>query len=595
MASILKGKNVQEKPLQIDDELFIKGINNPSYLVVIGFSGRGVFDYVNKLINGSTGRYKSVQHILIVEPKLSHVAQTLSRQWVGDIATNKKVSMLLGVPLDSLQPHLQSAMSANHRWIGIAMEPEIVIDPFAYPYEGGVVHPDAEAMVNIVRYCSDQIKLAMGCSSDSFNRWERLISNEENLKNSYEIKHLFNRFKSVPAVVIGGGPSVQDFIDECKKTDLSKRALLIACDAVLPLLLKEGIRPHIVTRCERKYTKIFKGVTKEDTKGIYFAAYPWVDYRNFDLFDESFMLFRSNGVCKMSGYDPGNINGGVSSANAALEMAFELGCKDIVLTGVDLCFVGDRSHVEGTQVEFDINKSKPQWSKVESNEGALVDTIPVWKRCLGEYQTAMLKWSQHNRNVYNASMKGAKIVGTVAKPWSELKNLFKSDSHVSEIIKKNLKKPDQSKIDEHEKKKKEIVEMCSEFLTDYAHCVEDIKDARTISEAEETKLIQQIKGIGDSNEFWQTTQRCMHDIRKPFMNVVAPIDNMKSTWFEKREFQDTILDITQLDMWMCEKRCYGMMNTSNTDHINQKRMTDVSLGYFEVAKFYAERLMGLLK
>ena len=96
--------------------------------------------------------------------------------------------------------------------------------------------------------------------------------------------------------------------------------------------------------------------------------------------------------------DHGFVDGGVSSGNAALELAFNLGCKDIFITGIDCATLDGKSHSNGTQVEIDINKGLQKKLMVECNDGKERETIPIWERCLNEY---IFSISKHLPNINN--------------------------------------------------------------------------------------------------------------------------------------------------------------------------------------------------
>lgn len=56
-------------------------------------------------------------------------------------------------------------------------------------------------------------------------------------------------FGLVPAISIGAGPSVKEHLEALRA--LQDTCILVACDAVYPALIKEGIVPHFVTPLER--------------------------------------------------------------------------------------------------------------------------------------------------------------------------------------------------------------------------------------------------------------------------------------------------------------------------------------------------------
>src|SRR3990167_6057270 len=395
-----------ESPVAIDPDIKLSGIRNPLCLVIVGFSTRRILDTIK-------GMKKKIDKVIVIEPSLSVFKATIRREFVADLAMSADIDFLIGIAPDQLFSHLFSSFTSSDPKKGSTasscLAPEIVCDPFVYPSADGKQNPVVTHAIETALAASRQVFISMGCASDSFNRFEQLIQNEKNMSDSWDISQLFGKFPEHTAICVGGGPSVKEFIDAYKEYDLGERSIIIACDASLKKLLDHGIRPHIVTRCERKLTTVFHGVTKDLTKGIYFAGYPWVTPEYFDLFDDKFMLLRTNGVCNFAGFPHGAVNGGGSAANCALELGYLFGCKKIIITGGDLCFIDGKSPVEGTQVEFDPEKSKEKWKQIPGNAGEDVTTIPVWQRCLNEYEMAIHKHRERGAQVWNASVKGARI------------------------------------------------------------------------------------------------------------------------------------------------------------------------------------------
>ncbi len=72
---------------------------------------------------------------------------------------------------------------------------------------------------------------------------------------------------SCPAISIGAGPSVKDHCEELRQ--LQDRCILVACDAVYPALIKEGIIPHFVCPLERLKQQAPLLVSAENTRTIF--------------------------------------------------------------------------------------------------------------------------------------------------------------------------------------------------------------------------------------------------------------------------------------------------------------------------------------
>lgn len=580
-------KHYPETPKAIDPDIKLQGLKNPIYLVIIGFATRGLYDYIKKL-------KKDVHCCLIIEPDMGTFHQTLRREYLVDLIQEKALDIVAGVPIENLGVELHKIFTRSDDLVGPrpsrCLQPEIIIDPFAYPQVDGKYPQIVTDIIRIVQDTTKGVFLSMGCAADSFCRWELFIRNAENIQNAYKIGSLFDKFEDIPAIVVGGGPSVEDFIVECKKNDLTSKAIIIACDAVLRRLLKEGIKPHIVTRCERKLTTIFNGVTREDTKDVFYMGYPWTPPEFFDLFDEKFMAFRDNGVCNWSGFKPGSVNGGVSAANAAMELASILGCKKIYFTGIDLCFIDDKSHVEGTDVEFDITKSKPKWTQVPGNTSAQVTTIPVWMRCLHEYEMGITK---HPKSQYfNTSTKGARITGAPFTAWSDVSLAENKD--VLSRIRANLEKHDESfKIAFNEQKKKAItyLENLDGFLKKLFSYLDD---AMFIAKREEYKIAHQLKAYFEPVELFKNLEAVKENLANVYKEPVRQIDIFRKHYGDK-DFANLMLDMCQLDFFHNENRCFALGNVYEIEHERMKAYIGLNTALFRLYELYAGRLMSLLE
>lgn len=583
-----------ETPVPMEDHIQIKGLRNPVLAVILGFSN-------TNLLENILGLKKEIKHIIVIEPDLSVFHQTIKRFYIGHHLKNVKIDFLLGFTGAQLKAELFKAMTTSNEKVGsrasTSMSPEIITDPFVYGEKSIKGTKEAQELISMVTDVAKQVFLAMGCSSDSFSRWEQTLRNKINLKEKYKIKPLFNQFSGIPAIVLGAGPSMDEFIEYYKANDIQNKAVLIACDASLRKLLQHNIRPHFVTRCERKLSLIFDGVKKEDTKGIYYAAYPWTPPEFIGLFEETFILYRNNGVCKWSGIDHGEVNGGVSSANAAMELAFNLGCRDIIMAGIDLCFIGEKSHTEGTEVEFDIEKSKPLWTEIDSNNGKKVTTIPVWYRCLNEYEMSILKYTGLDKKttIINTSVEGAKINGAIARPWNDLGPLFDSNFEIREKIESLKQTPtiEERRIwDENVKKTRELLTV---FRKDLKKLFLNLDDTMENSSREELKTLNQLKSHTNPTEFFNNVESLKKSLRTLYENPCNQIDKIKTKYLTDKFLNDVLIDMCQLDVFQSENRCNSLKNVVSIDHERMKSYVGISNGLFRILDYYAEKLLTILE
>jgi len=586
-------KKIKERPVPIENEVMVKGLKNPQCLIILGFTTSKVLEAVRRLKN------KEVRYICVIEPDLAVFYQTIRRHYVAQFLTDPSIDFIIGVPMAELRTELYKAFSRFETVTGprasVAQQPEIIPDPFYFAKDG----PGNEALKKELTQCvvdaSKQVFISMGCSPDSFNRWLQSAKNFDNLQEKYSMKNLKGKFANVPAVVVGAGPSMEEFIKYAKEYDLENKALIIACDASLRRLLKEGIRPHFVTRCERKLTGIFDGVTRDETKDIFYVAYPWTDREFFNLFDESFIVYRGNGVCNWTGYDHLQVNGGVSSANAALELAWELGCKDVVLTGIDLCFVGDKSHVGGTKVEFDINKSKEFWTKIKNNKGEEVTTIPVWNRCLNEYVTSIMKYNiKRPINIYNTSVEGAVIHGASYNQWGNISHIFEKTHKIVKLIRNNVKRQTDKDLEKFGEIKKESIKELTQMKTDLKEVFSTIDDYMQNNMREEHKIVDQSKGLYDPTEFFRAVEQYKLALKSIYSHPCKAIDGFKNKWYLRESFSNLILDTVQLDLFKAENRANALKNTMPIEYERLKYYTTIHATLFRLLDYYVGEMIRLI-
>lgn len=591
-----KLKKAAVRPVGVDKNIVFKGVKNPLVTVFIGFSTGGLVDAIRR-------KKKVIKHITVIEPDIRVFKHLVSTEDISGLLLDPTVSFIIGNTGETIIPELFKIFTKpmgpkmNISRTTLIANMEILIDPFSNDTKE--LHKQALYYVELVQQTVQQIRLSMGCPDDQFRRFELLIENKQNMYNSWKIKGLFDKFKDTPAIILGGGPSLEDFIAAYKKDPNLKNSLIIAADAVLRKLLDNGIRPHIVTRCERKLTNIFSGITKEDTKGIYYAAYPWTPPEYFKLFKDSFYLFRQNGVCIFTEIEHGFVDGGVSSGNAALEMAINFGCKNIILSGIDMC-KGPKgeTHVNGTQVEFNIERSKDKHTKIKTNSGGESITIPVWERCRKEYMQSINKWlgKGKNINVINTATHGAIIPLTTYKTWDKLSSIFAVKRNIAAQIVKHRAQVTKKEKDRFEAILAEAKIKIAEYakITDIAEGL--AFDASRTAGREIDKLMMACKTAGrDTYEVILNIRQNQANLDKLWGNVSDAIDtNFKQKLYGEKVFRTLIFDVLQLQLFHYENSTNALLN--KVEQLDQRHYIYYGLTktFIEQVKYYLSMFGELL-
>jgi len=574
--------------VKIDPDIMLSGMNNPLSTCFVGFSTRKLYDALMR-------KKKHVKFLLIVEPNISAFKHLISVEDITDILLRKDTEFIIGVSGEALLPEVFRSFTKPLEKMMVSRSTtiqniQIVLDPFQYNTDelkklGG-------GYVETIKDTIDQLKLSLGCSDDQFRRYELLMENKENMFKSWNMRGLYDKFKNVPVIVLGGGPSLEGFLEEFKNNKNLANALIICADAVLHRLLTAGVKPHLVVRCERKLTNIFKGITKEMTKGVHYCAYPWTPPEFFDLFEDSFYLFRQNGVCLFSEMSHVNCDGGVSSGNAALELAINLGAKDIIMSGIDLCFIDGKTHVDGTQVEFNVEHSKAKWFDIQTNDGKTATTIPVWERCRNEYMQSIDKWQRKGKTftVYNTSLQGAIIPLTKVAKWGEISNKFICSVNIQELIERHRTKISQEEIDKFKTKIKNTIVKVQEYLAQTKIAIGLAEDAKRTADRELQKLVNHV--IETNQNPYEIVRQIRHNLpnyEKLWSHVSDAYDqNFKNKLYVEHLFRILVFDVLQLDLYHVENAISALANTVNDPD-------ERHYGYYHLTKEFALKVKYYLE
>jgi hypothetical protein len=197
---------------------------------------------------------------------------------------------------------------------------------------------------------------------------------------------IHDKFKGKPAILVAAGPSLDKNFAQLK--DVQDKCVIIAADAVLGKLLKNGIKPHIVTSLERvflTYELFFSSVVdeyKEECRDILLVAQslcvPWTSGRwpgpvclvyKHEVIADAWL---AGGLLGGSA-----LNSGLSVAHMNYTIAGYVGASSVAIIGQDLAYGDDgHSHAGGIGGAFDRNSSEQ--IKIPGAMGGDVYTNRVW-------------------------------------------------------------------------------------------------------------------------------------------------------------------------------------------------------------------------
>ncbi|EAK0442215.1 motility associated factor glycosyltransferase family protein [Campylobacter lari] len=246
--------------------------------------------------------------------------------------------------------------------------------------------------------------------------------------------------KSKTAILVATGPSLKKQLPTLKK--YVNKATIFCADSAYPILAKAGIKPDYVCMLERDdvVAKCFDNDFGEFDKDITFILVSLVykdsinflerNKRKYLLVSRSLPFAHSLGL-----HDFGYVGGGMSVAHLNYELALLLGHENIILIGQDLAYSNDgESHTEGflhrNYHEGHFQRDKDKFTTLAYGGKGYVHSSKIW--ILFKQIFENLIYEQTKVKIYNATEGGARIEGTIEKPFKEL---------CKTLLKEELKKP----------------------------------------------------------------------------------------------------------------------------------------------------------
>lgn len=175
------------------------------------------------------------------------------------------------------------------------------------------------------------------------------------------VTRLFQDGEGLPAIVIGGGPSLSDsyaWIAERANT----HSIICASTALWPLV-RAGITPDIVMVIDpaSEIAKHFRGLDLSPLKDATLVYIP-------STFPEVVRNWQGPRACAtiVMGH-PGDLFSGGTVAHSMMDLACKMGARTVYLAGLDFSYPGDASHVDGARAPFLVAGQSQGWREKTRN------------------------------------------------------------------------------------------------------------------------------------------------------------------------------------------------------------------------------------
>ncbi|EPW34556.1 TPA: motility associated factor glycosyltransferase family protein [Campylobacter jejuni] len=259
------------------------------------------------------------------------------------------------------------------------------------------------------------------------------------------------------AIIVSTGPSLTKQLPLLKK--YTNKATIFCADSAYPILAKHNIKPDYVCMLERDdiVSKCFDNDFKEFDQGILFIISSVVHQEVIDFLEKNsrkyILVHRPlHFAVSLNLKEFGYIGVGASVANMAYELAASLRHENIILIGQDLAYAKDGSshpkeHIFGNEGE----KIRGEVYTLAYGGEKQVRTQLTWNLFRQAFEKDIF-WAKEKLkiNTYNCTEGGARIEGTIEKPFKEM---------CETLLKEDLKKPfDLPKILENNETKNKFLQ-----------------------------------------------------------------------------------------------------------------------------------------
>ncbi len=264
--------------------------------------------------------------------------------------------------------------------------------------------------------------------NDTFRGVKQHFENMDLMLSKYKYQEIRKKRNSELAVIVSTGPSLSKQLPLLK--EYQDKVTIISVDASFPILVKEGITPDFVVSMERDEptAKFFQVVDEKDQQESVFLCASLQHKAVFEAIKGNKMAlvmrpFAYNLYFEVD--DFGYLCKGMSSANMAHELAYAMGFKQCVFIGQDLAFADDlRTHADGHVIEsneiLDNIVKNDDFIEVEAYGGnGIVKTNKYWV-IFRDFMEQLVEDTSIVMTHYNATEGGARIHGTIEKPFKEV-------------------------------------------------------------------------------------------------------------------------------------------------------------------------------
>lgn len=520
-------------------------------------SGMGDGSHVKYLLeNSGTGI-----NLMVVEKDPALLRETFARFDLSELLANDRFLLGTGEPNEHFFTPIQGAALT-----GVAEVNSIVFSPLHMcdeVYYDKVRNELARQYLVIRPLMEVNVRTAT-------NLQENTLKNLPHMFASPDIGELAGKFKDIPFILIGAGPSLDESIDFLR--EMQDKAIIVSSNSPFRKLINNGIRPHLVVTADPLKATLagFQDVKLDHVPlACPFSAYPEIVERfsgriiSWCTFNPIIKALRDQrneqeGTAIM---EQGTVSGCV------LDISRVLGCKKVMFIGQDMCVLDDGRYYTDDSFYADTGNHYFSKDKGQRLPGNTQDKVLVEPRLFVYLKTFEQFIAKKDESVEyrNLARTGARIEGAPyinfeeATNWVGESNSKSFDSKLSDLLQNQEKNTDlKSLFDPIKKYTSDILELSLSGAVEIEMLPEKYKDINYSDNKKLKKFLLQgadVNKLVDSNQtFWHVllegrTKRELVIYQRLLREIVFKNKTWESVQKNKEYF------------WALSEGCNWLLNT----------------------------------
>lgn len=363
--------------------------------------------------------------IIYIEDSLSAIQGLLESEGSSELLSDPQVHLEFVQDLKSLNLTLKALVETypSHR-----IE---VISTSAYRKERGALFK--RIRLKLMRE-SAVVNALMTEALYSHRLVENVLANIKRWPRSFFANRLKNRFKGIPAVICGAGPSLKSSLPLLRQ--LEDKALIIAGGSTIAALSNQGIVPHLGLALDpnaEEYSRLRVSSafempllygTRVQPDVFSTCSGPWGYLHSFtggpcEAYFERELEIQADPVGPDLGPEA------FSVTTMAIALAVEMGCSPIFLNGIDLAYTGMQRYAPGVMPSSSVDvqdlkeetRASERLLKRKGIQGSMVYTLVKW--VMESSSIANYAKAHPEAQFFNVSSAGLGFKGIANIPFSE--------------------------------------------------------------------------------------------------------------------------------------------------------------------------------